>query len=767
MLAGLTTAALAARSIGLETVPPGLHIDEAHNGLDALRILEGARPIYLESNNGRDVLYSYLQAAFVGALGPTVGALRLTSGAVGALTVPLAYAFVRALPLASPRRTAALSAALLAGLLWHVQFSRIAIRGAMLPLVLTAGALALWKGIGDAGDRQPAGDADGADSTDGRGTRPRDGRSTVWLGVAGALVGASLYVHPAARLWPLVPLGFMAWRCAGPRLRGGSAGSGPRPPGLGLVGVAAFAGAAMAVTLPLAIYALRHPEIFLGHAAAVSVLDAEVGGDRPLTRVLTSAWRTARAIVWRGSDSWYHGLPGRPVFDPLVAASFLWGMLLLLRSAVLPDRWQCGGHDRSPRHRPVIERSAAVLILLWLTVMALPAVLTSGAPNLSRMIGLLPALCIPPALALSTLADRLQSRRPALMGRLRRAKGNSMREQARAARRVTEPVAPAHAKRWLPAMGTFGWMIAWLVVAQAAVLTARDYVGRYAGAAGPAETFAMPVVQQARAVAATAGDGGPPVVVSRLFRERSVLAFLTHQAPITSVDLTAGYVLPGGGRARIVLLEEEAAAVRKALGQHLPELAPAAEGGAAEEVGKPGTAALLSATLDPPRFLLAESPSGATFGGSIKLLGWSLAGGAQAVGTGQAGGPAEAESPQAAPSAWLHSSGDPIFVAWQALAPLQADLTQFLHVTDADGLGLAQHDTPPLAGSYPTLRWQPGDIVVQRFDPVLAPDAAGAGAEIGVVRVGWYWPADGSRLEVPGSPDGSVELGRLLLEATR
>ena len=57
----------------LNTLPPGLHPDEAANGLDIFRILENHdwRIIY-NTNGPREALFFYLQAIFVYFMGNTI-----------------------------------------------------------------------------------------------------------------------------------------------------------------------------------------------------------------------------------------------------------------------------------------------------------------------------------------------------------------------------------------------------------------------------------------------------------------------------------------------------------------------------------------------------------------------------------------------------------------------------------------------------------------------------------------------------------------------
>ena len=96
-LAALLFVAALLRLPGLEIAPPGFQFDETYNAWDALRIIDGARPLFLPTNAGREVLYTYWQALFTDLLGATPTALRLASALPGIATVLWLYGFVRLL----------------------------------------------------------------------------------------------------------------------------------------------------------------------------------------------------------------------------------------------------------------------------------------------------------------------------------------------------------------------------------------------------------------------------------------------------------------------------------------------------------------------------------------------------------------------------------------------------------------------------------------------------------------------------------------------
>ena len=46
----------------------------------------------------------------------------------------------------------------------------------------------------------------------------------------------------------------------------------------------------------------------------------------------------------------------------------------------------------------------------------------------------------------------------------------------------------------------------------------------------------------------------------------------------------------------------------------------------------------------------------------------------------------------------------------------------FVHLLDSAGTVITQWEAEPLAGQYPTSRWQPGEVVVDSFDLTLPAD---------------------------------------------
>lgn len=71
----------------------------------------------------------------------------------------------------------------------------------------------------------------------------------------------------------------------------------------------------------------------------------------------------------------------------------------------------------------------------------------------------------------------------------------------------------------------------------------------------------------------------------------------------------------------------------------------------------------------------------------------------------------------------LSQSGRTLTVTphWVASAPVVHTYTAFVHVLDAAGHLVAQNDSPPMTGHFPTTAWQPGDIVPDEHRITLPP----------------------------------------------
>jgi 4-amino-4-deoxy-L-arabinose transferase-like glycosyltransferase len=350
-----TLLAAALRLPAAGDAPPGLYQDEAWNGLDALQVLAGERPLYFAANNGREPLFIYLVALSVGLLGRTPEAIRLVAVALGTLTIPATYALGRQW---FNRRVGLLAATVVAITFWHVHLSRIGLRAVALPLVAGLALAAGW-----------------------RGWRTHDRR---WLILGGALYGLTFYTYLAARFTPLALALFALYLI---RQRQHPTGN-FRPRSL-----VWFVLAALVVVAPLALYALRYPDIVFARADDVLITNPAINnGD-----LWGTAGRHTLAVLgmftFAGDTIWRHNLAGRPVFDPLLALAFVVGIAICL-----------------VRFR---REPAAAFALIWSGVMLLPTLLAEDAPHFLRGVGVLPVAALFPALGLEAAWQWASRGRPA------------------------------------------------------------------------------------------------------------------------------------------------------------------------------------------------------------------------------------------------------------------------------------------------------------------------------------------------------------------
>lgn len=335
------------RTYRLDQIPPGVHYDEAANGLLAAGIAEGGlQPLFIPAYTGKETLFFYLAAAVMRALGPSLYSLRLTSAVVGTLTLVVTYWLATVLFVEEGRARAeqlALGGSVLMAIsFWHVVLSRYGFRAVSQPLLqgLTLGFL--WKGL-------------------------REDRLAL-IAVSGGLCGATLYTYLAGRAFPLVfvPL-FALLLASGQRARSRSG-----------VQILVFSAVVALVFMPLGIYFLRHPGTFW---VRIEQLSPAAGGNTDLAvvrRLWEGFWRQGGLLVSDGDRYYRFNLPGRPVLSWPIAVLFVLGVG---RSVWLAFR----SKDR-------LGKGMHLTMLTWLGTMAMPSLLASPGPSNLRSVGLLPVL---------------------------------------------------------------------------------------------------------------------------------------------------------------------------------------------------------------------------------------------------------------------------------------------------------------------------------------------------------------------------------------
>lgn len=136
------------------------------------------------------------------------------------------------------------------------------------------------------------------------------------------------------------------------------------------------------------------------------------------------------------------------------------------------------------------------------------------------------------------------------------------------------------------------------------------------------------------------------------------------------------------------------------------------------------------------------------FGSAIRLIGYDVEVTSDGAGS-------ETENQASEPAASVT-----VTLYWQSDARPENDWVVFVHLLDADGQLVAQHDGSPREGEYPTWAWQPGERVSDTHTLFLPPDLAAGTYHL---QIGLYLPGAGTRAPISDSagqavPDGVLSL---------
>ena len=361
----LAIAVLLLRFHRLSELPAGIDAGEGANGVDALRVLQGEHAVFFpEKERGREGMVVYAMALAVYLLGRTELALHLPTALASAGTVFVVFWLGRTLfgqeeesGRATPWRGLLIGGAgagLLAVSLGQTIIGRTAFRTTFLPLFLCLCLALLWEGW----------------------TR----RSRWRVALAGVCAGLLPYTYIPARFTPFLFLLF-GLSFVLPLMRGKDGGArGVRfvvtsrvraeLPWIGL-----FVGVAGLVAAPILLHFALHPEDFFSRSNRLSIFDPTLSAGDTLGALLRNVWHHLLAFGFRGDPFWRHNFAEQPMLNPWETFFFWLGVGMAVW------KWQ---------------RPAYRLLLLWLSVLLVPAMLSTDpgglVPNTLRMIGAVPAV---------------------------------------------------------------------------------------------------------------------------------------------------------------------------------------------------------------------------------------------------------------------------------------------------------------------------------------------------------------------------------------
>ncbi|MBI4319184.1 MAG: glycosyltransferase family 39 protein [Chloroflexi bacterium] len=330
---GVLLVALFLRAHDLDSIPGGVYLDEADNGLVGLRLLEMEYSPFTELRDSNATLYFYLLGFGLKLLGTSAFALRVVAVGAGVLTVAVFFVLAR--------RYFGWAAALAATFLlavsrWHINFSRIAFEALLVPLFGALAVMFLLRGL--------------------------QTRRYVDLTLAGLFFGLGFHTYIGFRVFPLILFSFAlhlaisrhpSWRVV-------------------LPGVAIFLVGIWLTLAPLGVYVAKNPDAFVRRMTAASVMN-DVERQKSYLPIWANLQKSMLMFNWEGDPRARHNLPKQPMLDFVSGALFVFGIAYSLYR---------------------FRDSQSFLLLAWLVLGLLPGVfsLADSNPHSLRTVGVVPAV---------------------------------------------------------------------------------------------------------------------------------------------------------------------------------------------------------------------------------------------------------------------------------------------------------------------------------------------------------------------------------------
>jgi len=329
----------------IEALPSAIHTDEAIEGFDAEKILyQGARPIFLENNTGRQPLFAYMVAGMLWLFGPTAPAIRL---AAGVAVIGIVYGAMKTAETIFGHRVGWLTGLIAGTTVLTLRINRLGTRVSIFPMFLN---LAVWQGA----------------------AAVKTGRLRHWI-ATGALLGITYYTYLPSLFIPLAIIAILIlslifhfaqvvhrWR-----------------------GILVCNIVMLVVAAPLLIYYVQHPNASTNRTSDVARQIFDQGPEKTKQFLISQVGVMAGMFTVRGDRNPRHNIPDRPVFDTAMALPFIIGLAI-----------------------PLLRKKTFLLGLLglsWLIIFLAPSYFSGESPHFLRTTGILAVLFIWPAIGLDAV----------------------------------------------------------------------------------------------------------------------------------------------------------------------------------------------------------------------------------------------------------------------------------------------------------------------------------------------------------------------------
>ncbi len=357
-LGAIVLFAFAARVWQIGEIPFTLGGDEATQGAEALRVVNGhlRNPLTISWWYSVPTLFFFYNSLTIGWLGATITAQRLPWAVLGTLTLPVVFWLAARL---KGVLFGLLVAALVALYHFHIHFSRLGSHQIADPLFVSAALLLFYR------------------------ARQR-GNVLDWV-LLGGVCGLSLYAYAGARLTPVLILATVVYLMLYDR---------PRFAREHWRGLLLALGAFLIVGAPMLQIAYLFPAYFNDRLDTVGIfqngwLERESAntGESTLTVLLYQLRRAALGFNFYTDRTVWYGLP-QPLLDPIFGALFLLGL----------------GYATLRAFVPPADRRLFPMVAWWWGATILGGALTENPPSSMRLVTLTVPVCFFIALALVQIA---------------------------------------------------------------------------------------------------------------------------------------------------------------------------------------------------------------------------------------------------------------------------------------------------------------------------------------------------------------------------
>ena len=274
----------------INNLPKGLFGDEAADGLDAISILEGNRPIFLTENNGREPLHAYLISIAINVLGRTPAAIRWPSAIASILTVVGVFLASKSL---TNIKSGLIAAIICSFTIWPIMLGKLATRPALLPLLL---CIFIWL----------------------LSLAYKTSKNLYWS-LSGLVIGVAMYSYTPIRLIILIPILISPVIFTNKSLRYQI-----------LPGFIYLFVSFILISTPLIHYTISNPSEILGRTTGVSIIATDSTIKESLNLLLNQTTTVLNMFITPNGGDWNlrHNIPKRPIFDPLMSLAFLLGLII-------------------------------------------------------------------------------------------------------------------------------------------------------------------------------------------------------------------------------------------------------------------------------------------------------------------------------------------------------------------------------------------------------------------------------------------------------